>query len=95
MIGRGKHIRIVLKEKCPIQVDGEPWLQKRSEMEILYHGQIPMLMQPRLSIDLNRTFLFQHNTNMLASSNHKGLAYPSLFINPFIRFTSSHTLAVA
>lgn len=27
-------------------MDGEPWSQKRSEMEILYRGQMPMLMQP-------------------------------------------------
>lgn len=29
--------------ECPVQVDGEPWMQKRSSLDILYHGQTPML----------------------------------------------------
>lgn len=33
-------------EKRPIQVDGEPWEQKKCHLDILYHGQVPMLTHP-------------------------------------------------
>lgn len=43
LIGRGKHVHIDVKRECPLQVDGEPWMQKASTVDILYHGQVPML----------------------------------------------------
>ena len=33
-------------EERPIQVDGEPWEQKKCQLDILYHGQVPMLTYP-------------------------------------------------
>ena len=29
-----------------MQVDGEPWMQKKSAIDLLYHGQVPMLSNP-------------------------------------------------
>ena len=29
-----------------MQVDGEPWMQKKSTIDLLYHGQVPMLSNP-------------------------------------------------
>ena len=51
MIGRGRHIQIKLKEKCPIQIDGEPWMQKAATLDILYRGQVPMLTQPTSKVE--------------------------------------------
>ena len=44
-MGGGKHIRMRLRGVCAMQVDGEPWEQRSCEMEVLYRGQAPMLMQ--------------------------------------------------
>lgn len=44
-IGGGKHIMMRLRGVCAMQVDGEPWEQRSCEMEVLYRGQAPMLMQ--------------------------------------------------
>ena len=43
IIGRGKHVQIEVHSECPLQVDGEPWMEKESTIDILYHGQAPML----------------------------------------------------
>jgi diacylglycerol kinase (ATP) len=42
-IGRGKHFRLRLFGKQPVQADGEPWEQGDSEIIIESCGQVPVL----------------------------------------------------
>jgi diacylglycerol kinase (ATP) len=42
-LGQASQVRIRLMERLPIQVDGEPWLQYPSVVDITFHGKSPML----------------------------------------------------
>lgn len=42
-LGQGRHVKIHLKERLPIQVDGEPWEQSSCLMTFSYQGQATML----------------------------------------------------
>jgi len=42
-IGQGNHIKVKLLQKLPIQVDGEPWLQEPSNIDISFYNQAKML----------------------------------------------------
>ncbi|XP_047108669.1 diacylglycerol kinase epsilon isoform X1 [Schistocerca piceifrons] len=41
--GQASQVKITLKSPAPIQVDGEPWLQKTSEINIHFHNQATVL----------------------------------------------------
>ncbi|XP_055381713.1 diacylglycerol kinase epsilon [Condylostylus longicornis] len=42
-IGQAKHIRILMKQTCPMQADGEPWMQLPCDIRIQARGQARML----------------------------------------------------
>ncbi|CAG0892538.1 unnamed protein product [Darwinula stevensoni] len=42
-LGQASEVRIILKEKIPMQVNGEPWKQSPCEMSISFHNKAPML----------------------------------------------------
>lgn len=42
-LGQAKEIRVKLLANCPVQADGEPWLQTPCEIKISAKGQAKML----------------------------------------------------
>ncbi|XP_075166519.1 diacylglycerol kinase epsilon [Haematobia irritans] len=42
-IGQAKNIRLVIKTTCPMQADGEPWMQVPAELHLSSRGQVRML----------------------------------------------------
>ena len=44
LLAKGKHITWKLKSDFPVQTDGEPWMQKKSEGTISYHDSVTMLV---------------------------------------------------
>ena len=45
-IGQASSITIKFKDSLPVQVDGEPWLQRPCTMTVNRNGQATMLSQP-------------------------------------------------
>ncbi|MCO5594071.1 hypothetical protein L7F22_048092 [Adiantum nelumboides] len=45
-LGQGQCIKIVTGAEFPVQIDGEPWIQRRGTMEITHYGQAFMLKKP-------------------------------------------------
>ncbi|CRK96890.1 CLUMA_CG009936, isoform A, partial [Clunio marinus] len=42
-LGRAKEVKIKVKARCPVQADGEPWLEYPCEFKITSHSQAKML----------------------------------------------------
>jgi diacylglycerol kinase (ATP) len=42
-LGQAKEVKIKILEKCPVQADGEPWIQSKAKIKISCHGQATML----------------------------------------------------
>ncbi|PSN39597.1 Diacylglycerol kinase epsilon [Blattella germanica] len=42
-VGQAHHVKIKLKAKTPVQMDGEPWEQQPCEMNITFHNQATVL----------------------------------------------------
>ncbi|KAJ8681555.1 hypothetical protein QAD02_017347 [Eretmocerus hayati] len=43
-LGQAKSVKIILKNPCPMQVDGEPWIQSPCKLEVNHVNQALMLM---------------------------------------------------
>ena len=50
VIAKGKSVHWRLSEPCPIEADGEPWMQETSEGFVTLHDQIMMLVDSIESI---------------------------------------------
>uniref|UniRef100_A0A1A9V247 Diacylglycerol kinase n=1 Tax=Glossina austeni TaxID=7395 RepID=A0A1A9V247_GLOAU len=42
-LGQAKHVKLVIKSTCPMQADGEPWIQQPAEMRLQSRSQARML----------------------------------------------------
>ncbi|TMW41277.1 hypothetical protein DOY81_013644 [Sarcophaga bullata] len=42
-IGQAKHVKLVVKSTCPMQADGEPWMQVPADLHIQSRSQVHML----------------------------------------------------
>lgn len=42
-LGKAKEVRIKLKQTLPVQCDGEPWQQVKSDIVIVKHSEASML----------------------------------------------------
>ena len=45
-IGQYAKIKIELLQECPVQMDGEPWIQEPCTIEISLLNQVPVLVSP-------------------------------------------------
>jgi len=46
-VAQGRRVRVELKRDLPVQIDGEPWLQRAGTLDISFLDSLAVLRRPR------------------------------------------------